>query len=102
MVDAVNDAASGMASAPSASRARSPPAPRAVALTRLGLFRHLGADAPAGSHSRGEALTIHRGWPWRARSCDALAAVPLPPCGGPGRLPAGWARESSGGAATAA
>jgi uncharacterized protein YkwD len=41
---------------------------RAVALTRLGLFRHLGADPPAGSHSWGEALAIHRGWRSRARS----------------------------------
>jgi hypothetical protein len=41
---------------------------RAVALTRLALFRHLGADAPAGSHSWGEALAIHRGWRGRARS----------------------------------
>jgi uncharacterized protein YkwD len=70
MVDAVNDARQRHGLGPlreSRSLARSA-GRRAVALTRLGVFRHLGADAPAGSRSWGEALAIHRGWRARART----------------------------------
>jgi uncharacterized protein YkwD len=70
MVDAVNDARQRHGLRPlRESRALAHSAGRrAVALTRLGLFRHLGADAPAGSRSWGEALAIHRGWRSQARS----------------------------------
>jgi uncharacterized protein YkwD len=70
MVDAVNDTRQRHGLRPlreSRPLVRSA-ARRAVALTRLGLFRHLGADAPAGSRTWGEALAIHRGWRARARS----------------------------------
>jgi uncharacterized protein YkwD len=70
MVDAVNDARQRHGLRPlreSRPLARSA-ARRAVALTRLRLFRHLGADAPAGSHWWGEALALHSGWRRRARS----------------------------------
>jgi uncharacterized protein YkwD len=70
MVDAVNDARHRHGLHPlreSRSLARS--AGRlAATLTRLGVFRHLGADAPAGSRWWGEALAVHRGWRARVRT----------------------------------
>jgi uncharacterized protein YkwD len=70
MVDAVNDARHRHGLRPvreARSLARSA-GRRAAALTRLGVFRHLGADAPAGSRSWGEALAVHRGWRAQART----------------------------------
>jgi uncharacterized protein YkwD len=70
MVDAVNDARQrhGFRPLRESSSLTRRAGRRAAALTRLGVFRHLGADAPAGSRSWGEALAVHRGWRAQART----------------------------------